>query len=176
MKKHSDALTKDGYFEIKVASLKDVEWPGVSLGQDFKMMDGGRVLTDEFRRKIKKLNLDILLIFWPNKKSDSYVNLTYKATLVFVEKGLPIKVAPWDPWDASASMVPSLNFDGDYKVIEIHRFDQQEYCGAYFRYGWAPLSPDTRDITKFSPCIMNPMREKIYFIRNKPIVQFLKKK
>lgn len=176
MKRHNNALTMDGYFQVSISSLKNVEWPGVSLGQDFKMMDGSKVLTEDLRRKIKKLGLDVLLVFWPNKKSDSYVNLTNKITLVFAPKGVPIKVVPWDPWDASASAIPSLNFDGRYKVIEIHKFEQQEYCGAFFRYGWAPLSPDTRDITEFSPCVIDPMKEKIYFIKNKPILAFLKKK
>lgn len=178
MKKHSnkskDVLHRDGYFYIAPGAL-NVSWPGTQLGHDFKIMNGLKVLPEDFRRKVQKAGYDVLLVFWPEKKSDSYIDLTNKMTFIFCPKGDVVKIAPWDPWDATASPTPTIGLDGSYKVVELHKLEQYEYCGAYARWGYSPLSFE-RDITKYVPAIINPNTERVYFGKaNREILKFLKK-
>lgn len=172
-KKHEDVvpLKKDGFFYIKMDTLKYVGWPGVALGQ-FKMMDGLKILSKDLAKEVRKLGYDCLAVFWPNGKSDSFVEVTNRITFAFVPKGLSVKVCPWDPWDAATGDYPNLAFDIYTKVIEIHRFEQMEYFGAFWRLGLTPME-FVRDITKYDPCIINPVKEKVYFRKNKMIVKFL---
>ena len=164
-------LKRDGFYHIKLETLKYVSWPGVLLGQ-FKMMDGLKALPKDLAKGIRDLGYDCLLLFWPTGESDSYIRVTNRITLAFGPKGCPIKVCPWDPFDAATGDYPNLAFDIYTKVIEIHLFDRPEYFGGYWRMGLAPMV-FARDITKYNSCTIDPEKEKIYLRKNKAILDFL---
>ena len=119
--------------EIKVADLKNEKWPGRKLGQDFTMVDGKKLLTGDFLKKIKKPNFDVLAIIWPKKKTDSYVDITCRVTLVFAKNGSTIKITTWNPWEdfCSKKVKDGLKLRiekfSEYKVLEIHRIQGRSF-------------------------------------------------
>lgn len=165
-------MEKKNVVEIKVADLKNEKWPGKQLGQDFKIMDGKRVLTDDFLKKIKKSNFDVLLIVWPEKKSDSYKDLTCKLTLVFAQSGSIIKVTPWEPWkDFCSKKVanePKLRIEksSQYRILEIHQIDGKNYV----RF----VDDDAR-IVEY-PLVNNSLTRLYFGQKSKLIAGFLNKK
>ena len=127
---------EEGYYEINMEDLKKLRWnwPGTPIGTDFAVMDGKKVLSKEMIAKLKKMNLEALLINWPKKTTDSYVRVSHRVTLVFVKVGTPILVKPWEPWEdfctkKTQDWRPDLKFDDEkkYKLIEIHEFFGRKY-------------------------------------------------
>ncbi|MBR6532450.1 hypothetical protein IKT64_01630 [Candidatus Saccharibacteria bacterium] len=135
-------------------------------------MDGKRVLTDDFLKKIKKSNFDVLLIVWPEKKSDSYKDLTCKLTLVFAQSGSIIKVTPWEPWkDFCSKKVanePKLRIEksSQYRILEIHQIDGKNYV----RF----VDDDAR-IVEY-PLVNNSLTRLYFGQKSKLIAGFLNKK
>lgn len=164
--------------EIKVADLKNEKWPGRKLGQDFTMVDGKKLQTSDFLKKIKKSNFDILAIVWPKKKTDSYADVTCRLTLVFAKSGSTIKLIPWDSWKELCSKKvkdePKLRIEefSKYKVLEIHWINGRNFVRYVDNDGSVaelPLDPEF-DFDKTNP-------KKVHFGKKSRIIaDYLTKK
>ena len=164
--------------EIKVADLRHEKWPGRKLGQDFTMVDGKKLLTDDFQKKIKKPNFDILAIVWPKSKTDSYADITCRLRLVFAKSGSTIKITTWEPWrDLWSKKVedePKMRIEeiSKYKFLELHEIQGRSFV-RYVEVDGSivelPLDPDF-DFGRTNP-------KKVRFDKkSKIIADFLTKK
>lgn len=166
---------KNGVVEIRVADLKHERWPGKRLGQDFTILDGKKVLTNDFLAKIKKSNLDILAVVYPKKSTDSYVGVTCRLVLICAKKESIIKVIPWVPWAEFCSKKvkedrPNIRIEkpDQYRVLEIHQINERSYV----RY-----RDDGGLITELQLAVNFDKVKKVYFgKKSKQVAAFLNKK